>query len=357
MARHFRRLQPVARQANWDLLRSISMFAVVVVHTAGGAVSTAAILCDPIFFALSGYFGIREPKHGLRRYYLSRFTTVVLPLFVYSIVLYLRRDLVAGVSPAGYIAYFAHLMDPWWFIPALIPFLILAPFLARLFGNLEDHQVILIARIASLMALWGIASSILGWVASASDHITWQGLVQIATRLVPASIIPGAGYFIYFCLGYFFRRLREILIPRQKCRLVALGLAMWALDVAFAVIGIPRSDPSHPWLFATFAVFLIFDEIRIENNAARRAIEWVARRSYTIYLLQYTAIALVQPLFPSILSADGSPFGWIPICISAWALSLAAASIIDPTLLRLAQQGAVRLALAVPAPKRKRDRA
>lgn len=347
----------MARQANWDLLRALSMFAVVVVHTAGGAVSTAAILCDPIFFALSGYFGIREPKHGLRRYYLSRFTTVVLPLFIYSALLYLRRDLATGISPSGYIAYLAHLMDPWWFIPALIPFLILAPFLARMFEHLEDGHVLLIARLAALAAAWGIVSSVLSWAIGGAGHSTWEDLIQIATRLVPASIVPGAGYFIYFCLGYFFRRLRKILIPCQKRRLVALGLAMWALDVAFAVIGIPRADPSHPWLFATFAILLIFDTIKIESGPARKAVEWVARRSYTIYLLQYTAIALVQPFFPSTANAGGLLPSWIPIAISAWALSLLAASVIDPTLLRLAQQGAERLVLAVPAPKRKRDRA
>lgn len=63
------------RLANWDLLRSIAMFLVVVVHTSGNlglvgnfdagyAVGTAAILCDPLFFALSGYFALGPIKRG-----------------------------------------------------------------------------------------------------------------------------------------------------------------------------------------------------------------------------------------------------------------------------------------------------
>lgn len=85
------------RQANWDLLRSISMFAVVVVHCGGpylgqiGAVnlgaivSRAAIACDPVFFALSGYFALRPLKRGLRDYYQRKLIGIVMPLVVYSV--------------------------------------------------------------------------------------------------------------------------------------------------------------------------------------------------------------------------------------------------------------------------------
>lgn len=67
------------RLANWDFLRAISMFAVVVVHMSGylgpiggvptNAIGTFAIVCDPVFFALSGYFALRPLKTGLPKYY------------------------------------------------------------------------------------------------------------------------------------------------------------------------------------------------------------------------------------------------------------------------------------------------
>lgn len=68
------------RLANWDLLRTLAMFSVVVVHCGGylgqiGPVNMglvagrAAIACDPVFFALSGYFALRPLKRGLRDYY------------------------------------------------------------------------------------------------------------------------------------------------------------------------------------------------------------------------------------------------------------------------------------------------
>lgn len=68
------------RLVNWDLLRTLAMFSVVVVHCGGylgqiGPVNMglvagrAAIACDPVFFALSGYFALRPLKRGLQDYY------------------------------------------------------------------------------------------------------------------------------------------------------------------------------------------------------------------------------------------------------------------------------------------------
>ena len=78
------------RLANWDLLRSLSMFLVVVVHCGaypcyvgsvnlGGALGRAAIICDPVFFVLSGYFAIRPLKTNLRSYFHRKLVTIVCP--------------------------------------------------------------------------------------------------------------------------------------------------------------------------------------------------------------------------------------------------------------------------------------
>lgn len=67
------------RLTNWDLLRALSMFLVVVVHiapqlgnfrniNASAIASTAAIICDPIFFCLSGYFALKPLKKSYKDY-------------------------------------------------------------------------------------------------------------------------------------------------------------------------------------------------------------------------------------------------------------------------------------------------
>lgn len=134
------------RLSKWDLLRSLCMLAVVVVHSgsylgtmagvnAGSIASVAAILCDPLFFALSGYFAIRPLKGSLFSYYSRKVSTIILPLFVYSFLLYLYNARLTVLSIHGYIVYFSQILTPWWFIPALIPFLVVAPFLNTLFEN------------------------------------------------------------------------------------------------------------------------------------------------------------------------------------------------------------------------------
>ena len=62
------------RLVQWDLLRALAMFLVIVNHAspylgimqgidAGKIVGELALICNPVFFALSGYFAIRKPAH------------------------------------------------------------------------------------------------------------------------------------------------------------------------------------------------------------------------------------------------------------------------------------------------------
>ena len=81
------------RLTNWDLLRALSMFLVVVVHiapqlgsfgniNASPIASTAAIICDPIFFCLSGYFAFKPLKKSYKDYLISKALSLLLPIFV-----------------------------------------------------------------------------------------------------------------------------------------------------------------------------------------------------------------------------------------------------------------------------------
>ena len=141
------------RSYNWDLLRSISMFLVVVVHTTsylgtfggvdvGNIVGTAANVCNGIFFALSGYFALGPQKRSITDNYLNKLVTIILPLFLYVILLYLTTPQVSGRSIRGFVNYFLALMNgKWWFVPTLVPCLVAAPFIARGFQALSDRTV------------------------------------------------------------------------------------------------------------------------------------------------------------------------------------------------------------------------
>lgn len=171
--------------------------------------------------------------------------------------------------------------------------------------------------------------------------------VGILQRFVPAVMIPGSRYFAYFCLAYFFRRFTPGTSAATRKKLIVIGLCAWAVDVACAYLGIDRFDPSFPWLFATIAALFLFDRIRITNVGAQHALEWTGRRSHSIYLLQYTAIAIVAPFVYDTLLVGGiggfiAPIRllvWVGVVAGSYALSLAVASLVDMTLLKLVQVG------------------
>lgn len=94
-------------------------------------------------------------------------------------------------------------------------------------------------------------------------------------------------------------------------------------------------------------MLFLFDRVRITNVGTQRTLEWTERRPYSIYLLQYTAIAIVAPFVCNTLLTGGisgivAPFRllmWVGVVVGSYALSLTVASLVDVTLLKLVQAG------------------
>lgn len=174
-----------------------------------------------------------------------------------------------------------------------------------------------------------------------TGHATLGRMVGICTSLLPATLVPNS-YLIYFCLGFFIRRLIPVLSDKRKKALIVLGLACWVVDTAFAHFGIKRVDPSYAWLPATIAIFLIVDRLSIPDGIASRCIGWAAKRSYSIYLLQYTTIEIATAAVYTSMFAGGimGHFALVRLCawlgttLLAYVLAFGAASIVDSALLR-----------------------
>ena len=139
------------RLANWDLLRTLSMFLVVVVHIAPQLgrfrninvsliAGIAAIICDPIFFCLSGYFALKPLKKSYIDFLFGKALSLLLPIFVYSGLLYTYKTAMGSIQVMNYIRYASDLVQSgWWFIPALIPCILVAPILSKMFDALDDR--------------------------------------------------------------------------------------------------------------------------------------------------------------------------------------------------------------------------
>ena len=191
-----------------------------------------------------------------------------MPLFLYSLLLYVYYFWSSGLSLVGYIEYFRNVLTPWWFIPCLIPFLIFAPFLFQCLKSLSDEWVKLLAKLGIALSLWGIVGCFLAWAFNVTGHATLGRALGICTALIPATLVPNS-YYIHFCLGYFIRRLIPILSDKRKNQLIALGLVCWVLDVVFGHFGINRVYPSYAWLPATVAILSCSTASRFPTGLVR----------------------------------------------------------------------------------------
>ena len=225
------------RLVNWDLLRTLAMFFVVMVHSSrylgsihgietAPFISEFALICDPIFFVLSGFFAFRPLKTTYAKYLLNKVVTIVLPLVVYSVVLYAYgcvKGTVAFGLPQYFNWFYNTLFGDWWFIPALIPFLVLAPFLYTMFEALSDSQCKLLMKVVALFTLWGALCTVLQWVSTLTGIGSLNTLPGLLSGLIPTEPIPG-GYFMYFCLGYFIHKMPSLYSTEFLKRIAVLGV-------------------------------------------------------------------------------------------------------------------------------------
>lgn len=155
-----------------------------------------------------------------------------------------------------------------------------------------------------------------------------------------------ASYFPVFCLGYFYRRLSGILAQVQKTRLSIAAIVSIVACFLLAGIGVEGDDPDQIWVIAAFCLFFLFERVRVPEGVASKVVVWVAKRSYSIYLFQYTTIAIMGGiLYTGVAFGDVSTFPlilqlaiWALYAIGSYCLALVIASVLDPILLTNVQR-------------------
>ena len=345
------------RQVNWDLLRGLSMFFVVVVHTAsyfpqflsgfdvGHAIARTAIICDPVFFMLSGYFALRPLTGSLKQYYAKKISGVVLPLFLYSVILYVYASRHA-LSIGGYLSFAANLLSGnWWFVPTLIPYLILAPFVYACLERVSDEWIVRLTKLLLFIYSWGVLCHVMNFASVLIDRQGLDNLFSVLSSVLPRHLI--GGYFPVFVLGYMYRRLSIIMDNDQKRSAAKFGVL--AIVVCFLLSGLKvrEDDPNQIWIIASLGLFFIFENVRISQPVVRRAIIWIGKRSFTVYLFQFTTIQMIFSFIWEKMCIDvGGTMPptlsgivlWIASTLASYAFALIVASIFDPLLLENIQK-------------------
>lgn len=271
------------------------------------AVKKLCTFCVPAFLFASGYFAAysnRKPGAGSHLKTIgNRVLTLVGPYVLWSLLLFLINPFQEETTPGKILArlLYGGAVPEYYFVPLLIQFTILAPFLVGLARN--RPRLLLLAAAAMQLGVAGLSYLNVFWPVPYIGHI-----LQINRTW---SVFPTWAFF--FPLGMvvnFHQSSFQRSIHRNRFWLVAGAvifgmLAVLENEVFLLPNGVNWRDsaltlPTVLYALCMIGVFLAFETTR---SALAEPLFFLANKTYTIYLIHPAVIALAmrvvdQWLFP-----------------------------------------------------------
>lgn len=275
----------MTRQSNIELLRLLSMFALLFLHfyvhtllhsevyalqtgfwkNFPLVVSSLTSLQVNIFILISGWFGIRTtPKKIISFYFLCAFYGVL----TYLISLGIGNSFSLADLAISFMPFSA--MKGWWFVKAYLFLMLLAPLFNKAIENMSKRDFLYV-----LLALVFI-NSILGFFYKQEINKDGGNFMQLM--------------YVYFIGRYLALHLN---VERQKLRKwtaiisicsVALYAFVWILNDNYlhVVNSYTFLLRNNAWsLFNSIVIFLFFTTIRFDS----KSINWLAKGAFSVYLV------------------------------------------------------------------------
>ena len=318
------------RDSQADLIRVVSCFFFIAVHTRGVVtepyptveywLKPLIIVCNPLFFMLSGKFALRpfqDNKEGYRRYYLKKLEKVIIPYFALCILIYWWNKEFQSFSATEFISLFLKdsVSYQLWFMGPMIGLLLSAPFLSILINNLSEYGRKVMIGIALAWSL--ISINILFNI----FHLEWGYSHWIIVT-----------WLIYFVLGYCL----ENVDVRKKLGLVlvcgVLCYVLTALQKQFLPAERVRGLEDHSVVFILFSIsvyLILYRIVLVRSGIGKRILAFLSKRVYYIFLIHVNIIReLDEAGFPILSSLWIS---YLAKILTVFVLSLIASLIIEIT--------------------------
>lgn len=272
-------MSKTVRQSNIELLRIVSMLAVILVHLDGAAlglplpsglsaangpdiwklvVESVTIIGVNCFTLISGYFGIRASVGGL-----LRLTAVCI---FYSVGLY---TLAAASGLVGWS--FGTWIESWmvythtdlWYVPAYMILYLLSPFLNAAIASMTDRQMTLWTALFTVANIW------CGWVWDASFNPTGYTPVQLI---------------MMYLIGRWLARRRDS--HNWQNAIMPIGVYFLSTGVTFAVsLYMPPVKAfayNAPWVIvSSVALFMFFARLNFRSTS----VNMLAKGAFAAYLI------------------------------------------------------------------------
>ncbi len=255
------------------------------------SIQALGVFAVPTFLFISGsfvaYAAQGNPPRYTRKFMISSLRHILLPYLVWSLMFYLFVYLLRGeqYSAPGYLKNLL-VGYPFHFVPLLVFYYVLSPFLARLGRSLSGLVLLILIGIYQLILLNLLNPGLLGF--SFPSGFNWLAVPVLRTTL--------ADWGIYFPLGLYYglnaRRIQPWLM-KFRWLFASLTVLLYVLGLlnAFSVVNAPLARFLCPvTLIGTLPV------VKRESIPALRFLERVGRRTYGVYLTHLILLNLLLAL-------------------------------------------------------------
>lgn len=323
------------RQFKYDLARSIAILFVVAVHSMFFMLPADALsdwyfifmqiilfTGNAIFMMLSGKFNLRrlDSDSQFMRFYLRKIQTIVIPVLV---VFFIRTvyDMISWGSNLSvrsvFVAYakntaYNYSSTEYWFIFALIGFLLVSPFLSKAFSDLSQNQKKLFIVIG----------------------LIWNCLLTVANNLNQnfkwGYLFSGFGF--AYVVGLFIEDLFQTRMTKRQ--LFAFGLIALILDALAVKAGWTYGVHDTSPLYTVFAIALYILILEAgEKLEGSKLVSMVAKHSFSIYLVHMMVLLPLHNALPRCSGLMGVAMHWGSTAI-VFIASLGISIVLDAAIIR-----------------------
>lgn len=309
------------RRLDYDVLRIFSMFGVIYLHTAAGALRTLsapalwnfsnffaclATPAVPLFFMMSGALLLSEDKTADLSYlFRRRLPRVVVPALAWTALVLFYKVLTGNGREA--LVSLSRLLNngvavPYWFLYALLPMYLLSPMLKLMTDRLTDGHW------NYMMALWVFLTLGLFTIREFAPSTEWE---LVFTEHWTLNINMVGGYLGYFFLGAWLERWEK---PPSRRALAAVTAALLAFSVLATRWDTYRrmyySDRFTNYLtvftmLLASAMFLLAKSCLRGRETGGKLIPCLSALSFGVYLIHPLAIGVWERLWSYFLHTPG----------------------------------------------------
>ena len=321
------------RDINLDFIRVLSMIFVIAVHVepkplAGNILFTSILYtilftCNTNFYLLSGQLHLRRnfstPSDYIT-YYVQKMITILFPYITITFILSIWSKISDGnaitlksFATETYKALMSgNASGHLWFMYPLIGLLLSAPFFSKLFQKMTDWELNLLFILA---LFWNTVSiyftknfnvgfSYSGWLLSSWSIYFFAG--YYCSRIIDTDTNNEKKLYLFGIIGFIVTILGKVFLPNNY---------NYSNDLAVAFV-----------VFAMATYTFLKKHIHIKNTLIQNIIFFVAKHSFTVYMLHYH---VVKKIVPKIITTTSTTLRFFETIIATLLISLILAIILD----------------------------